>query len=512
MLTILKHCNCSFAKKYIMRQIKNFFLLSFSLMAITFSACNKNEEEVATTPPASPIDLSAKSITPALVTMFAPFESVGLAALISSEDVLSGSPSFVYGPQPDGAGIMKDPASDGYIMLTNHEIIQSVSRVFLDKTFKPYKGEYIVNAQGGRTRLCSATLATPEINGFGPIFLTAGESGEESMVHGISPFALTSDKQRDDRVLPALGKASMENAMPLTKECYPGKTVILMGEDQSYATSHASAGQLIMYKSDIVGELQTGELYALKRTDGNQVETDMTKNNVYNVEFVKIPNAKTKTGAEINTLVNSLGAVRFCRIEDLDYRKGNATNNREIYFTATGQATGGTTPVAGYTMWGRIYKLVLDATNPLLGKLELVAEGDSNAGNDLINPDNICVTENYVYIQEDGDSYYPAANHDSYVWQFNIATKQYVPFLNMKHDRTNTAWNAKYNTVNDMRKGSWEFGAMLDISNIVGVPGTFTLNLHTHTWQSNNFLNADGSGLTTNKEGGETVILKNVPR
>jgi hypothetical protein len=159
-----------------------------------------------------------------------------------------------------------------------------------------------------------------------------------------------------------------------------------------------------------------------------------------------------------------------------------------------------------------MYKLVLNESDPTKGKLEVVADGDSNPGNDLINPDNVCATENYVYIQEDGDSYYNASQHDSYVWQYTIASKQYKPFINMNHKRNDAAWNSKYNTVNEPRKGSWEYGAMVDVSNLTRVPGTFILNIHPHTWQSNAFANADGSGLNTNIEGGQTVILKNVPR
>jgi len=473
-------------------------------------ACQKDDSPKEN-PVNQEIDFSSHSSVPAFVFPMSGFESMQISTLISSSDVLPQSPSFVYGAQPDGAGLMKDPNGDGYIMITNHEILKSVSRVYLDKTFKPVKGEYIVDGVGGLTRLCSATLASPSIHGFGPVFLTAGESGEESMVHAIDPLGLTSERSRTDRVLPALGKASMENAVPLPKEAYPGKTIILIGEDQSYGTSHASAGQLIMYMSNTVGDLSNGKLYALKRNDGNQVETAIALNNSYPVSFVEIPNAKNLTGAVINTTVNSLGAIRFSRVEDVDYRKGNANNNREIYFTATGQATSNA-PVDGYTMWGRVYKLKMDANDPLKGTLELAVEGDSTPGTGIINPDNLCVTENYVYIQEDGDSYYTAAQHDSYIWQYSIASKQNKPWLNMNHKRTDAAWNTAYNQSGEMRFGSWEFGAMEDISDIIGVPDTFIVNIHPHTWQKDAFLNADGSGTNTNKEGGQTVIIRNVQR
>nr|WP_315154357.1 alkaline phosphatase PhoX [uncultured Flavobacterium sp.] len=480
-----------------------------SVLSLAVLSC-QNDDDKSKEPNAT-IDFNNVSSVPALAVAKEGFENLKITAMISSSDVLSGSPSFVYGAQPDGAGFMKDPNGDGYLMITNHEILQSVSRVYLDKTLKPIKGEYIVDGIGGMTRLCSATLATPAINGFGPIFLTAGESGEESMVHGIDPFSLSSEKSRKDRVLPALGKASMENAVPLTKDAYPGKTVILIGEDQSYATSHASAGQVIMYVSNTVGDLTNGKLYALKRNDGNQVETSMNIGSSFDVSFVEIPNAKNITGAEINTAVNTLGAIRFSRVEDVDYRKGSAKNNREIYFTATGQATNNA-PVTGYTMWGRVYKLVLNDTNPLIGKLELVVEGDSTPGTGIINPDNLCVTENYVYIQEDGDSYYTDAKHDSYIWQYSIATKTNKPWLTMNHKRDDTAWNATYNQTGVMKFGSWEYGAMEDISDVIGVPNTFIVNLHPHTWQKEAFKYADGSKVNTNMEGGQTVIIRNVQK
>ncbi|ULT27269.1 hypothetical protein KUH03_11225 [Sphingobacterium sp. E70] len=129
----------------------------------------------------------------------------------------------------------------------------------------------------------------------------------------------------------------------------------------------------------------------------------MKKGSSYDVEFVEIPNAKNKTGKEINQANIDNKAIRFSRVEDVDYRKG-AGNGREVYFTATGQSSDGKTPTEGLTMWGRVYKLNMDAKDMLKGKLEVIAEGDSDPGNNLINPDNLCVTENFVYIQEDGDS------------------------------------------------------------------------------------------------------------
>ncbi|MGV8915780.1 MAG: hypothetical protein ACOH1X_10085 [Kaistella sp.] len=487
---------------------KAIFLFSSSVFVL--QSCDTEDLPVVETINEK-IKIENLSKEPAFVNAMPGFENLGITTLISSSDVLSGTPNFVFAGQPDGMGIMKDPQSDGYLMITNHEISQSVSRVYLDNTFKPFKGEYIVNGIGGMTRLCSATLATPAEHGFS-MFLTAGESGQESMVHAINPLGSASNASDKSRVKPALGKASMENAVPLPKDISKGKTYIVIGEDQSYGSSHQSAGQLIMYVADSPGDLDNGKLYALKQTNNDYTETNIKKGNEYQVEFVEIPNAKDLTGAQINQKNIDNKAIRFSRVEDVDYRKG-AGNGNEIYFTATGQSSDGITPTEGFTMWGRIYKLVLDKNNMLKGKLELVAEGDSNPGKNLINPDNICVTENYVYIQEDGDSYYQDAAHDSYIWQMNIATKQYKPWLNMKHNRGDATWQTAYDQTGSLNKfGSWEFGAMVDISDIIGVPNTFAVNIHSHTWQKEAFKNADGGGVNTNKEGGQTVIIRNVQR
>lgn len=487
-------------------------LALFAVATSVMVGCGSDDSKVE-----KPLEFNEKikfenhSNVPAMVYAMPGVNNLEIFTLISSSDKLQDSPNFVFAGQPDGCGFMKDPNGTGYIMITNHEKIQSVSRVFLDETFKPIRGEYILDGAGGQTRLCSATLATPAVHGFGPIFLTAGESGQESLVHAIDPMGSVSEKSNPNRVKPALGRASMENAVPLPMDVSGSGTFIIIGEDQSYSSSHQSAGQLLMYHSTTRGDLDNGKLYALKRKDGTTKEGSMVKNQSYAVEFVEIPNAKNLTGAEINAKNIEINALRFSRVEDVDYRKGAGKGN-EIYFTATGQASGGQ-PVEGFTMWGRVYKLVLNKDNMFEGSLELIAEGDSNPGNDLINPDNLCVTENYVYIQEDGDSFYDNANHDSYIWQYNIATKTYKPWLNMKHNRGNAEWFQMFDQSGKLNMfGSWEFGAMTDISDLIGVPGTFAINIHSHTWQKDEFLNADGSGVVSSKEGGQIVIIRNVER
>jgi hypothetical protein len=484
-------------------------LLFCMATAVTVSiivSCNNDDESTST--PAETVEFKNRSITPSFVRMGSEFSGVGVYTLVSSEDAIPNSGTMVYGGAPDGQGFIANPDGSGYIMVTNHENTWAVSRLYLDKKLNITKGEYIVNTNGGGFRLCSATMATPEEHGFGPTFLTTGESNVNAMTHAIDPIAVA-DPSNNSRTKPALGKYSGENAVPLNKNAYPGKTVIICGED-------ASNGQVYLYVSNTVGDLDNGKLYVLRRIDLNQIETAMTWNNNYPVEFVEVPNAKNLTGAEIEGLNSTLKSIQFARVEDLDYRKGSAANSREIYFVATGIS--GTTEK---TYMGRMYQLKLDANNPLIGSLKIVADGDVSPtganvkGFDIINPDNVCVTENYVYIQEDGDSFFPEATHNSLIWQYNIATGTKKVFMDMTHADTDFI-GTKYNPAgpNQLKKGLWEHGAMIDISDVVGVPGTFTINIHAHSWIENDrFLNpSQATAVQPYKSGGQTLILKNVPR
>lgn len=478
---------------------------AFVTSAVVISACKKNNEAEN---PETTVTLKDYSVNPSLVKAMPGFESLNITTLISSDDVLAESPNFIFGAQPDGAGIIKNPAGEGFIMINNHEILQSVSRVYLDKNFKPVKGEYIVDSDGGMTRLCSATMVTPEEHGFSkPVFLTAGESGAESMIHAIDPLA-AADKKNKQRTVSALGRWSAENAVPLPKASYAGKTVIMIGEDET-------DGQLAMYVSNTQGDLENGKLYVMKRSNNDPIETNMDKGQSYDVEFVELDNVKSSTGAQLQQQTIDKKALMLARVEDIDYRKGSAANGREVYFTATGVSQGDKlTPVSGKTMWGRVYKLVLDANNPLKGKLEVAVDGNDNPGKSIVNPDNLCVTENYVYIQEDGDSFYKNNDHDGTIWQFAMASKSLKPMLQMNHRRTDATFNAKYNPSNSVQLSSWEYGAMYDISALTGIPDTFIVNLHPHTWTSDKYKNADGgtTRLVNNNEGGQVVIVRGVSK
>ena len=449
-------------------------------------------------------ELKTHSVTPDFLIAKSGFENVERYSLFGSADKFEQTPEFVFGGSADGSGLIRE--GNKFQFFVNNEDNYAVSKITLDETFKPIAGTYILNSDGAGTRMCSASMATPEEHGFGPVFLTAGESGPESQIQGIFANADEMDAAVP-RPLAALGRWNAENAMPLNKFAYPKNTVILIGDDDS----GTYGGQVAMYLGP-KGDLNNGKVYVLRRTDLNATEMDMEAGTSYEVEFVEIENAKTNTGAQNNMLSQQLNALAFGRVEDLDYRKGPKGangNHREVYFNVTGQNNSGAN--SGYTRskYGRVYRLMMDEKDPLKGTLEVVLDGDdrSSAAGTFQNPDNITVTENYVYVKEDPNGY-GDETHDAYIYQYNIATGELKIAFELDHRRDEGIYSDP-----SSRLGSWEYGAMIDISETIGEPNTFMLCIQPHTWRSDEFRGVDGGTIRPNEnQGSQVVVLKGLAR
>ncbi len=443
-----------------------------------------------------------RSVTPALVRLVDP--SMQAISIISSDDVLPQSPLFVFGGSADGAGLVKN-ADGTFTMLVNHEDNFSVSRITLDQEFRPIAGEYLLNSTVGLFRLCSATLATPEEHGFGPVFITAGESNQESQIHAVDPFGPVNQT----RLLTAFGRWNTENAVPLPKQAYRGKTVVLIGDDDS----GTFGGQVAMYVSDRVGDLDNGRLFAMAPASGEfMFERDMEVGNSYDVVFTQIPDQQSLTGAQINAFMGTINAFQFGRVEDIDYRRG-VGGGREVYFNVTGQNNSGSNANYRRSKYGRVYRLTLDPRNPLKGKLEVILDGDDRSGiaGAFQNPDNILVTRNYVYIQEDPNGY-GDETHDAYIYQYHIASKQLKVVMELDHRRD----DPKYNVGGPGRLGSWEYGAMLDVSDLLSASakgGTFLIAIQPHTWRGEQYRNPDGGVLRPNEnQASQMIVVTGLPR
>ncbi len=470
------------------------------LLCAAVLGCSDDDGMTGTQTP--PLALTNRSVTPALLKSLT--SGVEIFSLISSDDVLPESPNFVFGGSADGAGLLKN-ADGTFTLLTNHEDNFAVSRVTLDATFKPVRGDYVVNSTNGKYRLCSATMATPAIHGFGPVFITAGESNEESQILAVTPFGAANTP----KYLTGFGRWNTENAVPLPTTAYPNRTVVMLGDDDS----GAEGGQIAMYVSTTVGDLDNGKLYTLARTNDNTRERDMVVGQTYPVAFREIANHSTLTGRQINQATAGLKAVAFGRVEDIDYRKGGT--GRELYIAVTGQNNTGVNANYDRTKYGRVYRVILDANNPLQGTIEVILDGDDRNGpaRQFQNPDNIYVGQNYVYVQED-DNGYGDETHDAYIYQYNISSRALLPVLQLDHRRTQ-ADAALYNAAGARPEGKagWEFGAMIDVSSELGNENTFLIALQPHSWRAAKYLGVDGGTLRpAENQASMMVLVRGLPR
>ncbi|TVZ08200.1 hypothetical protein JM80_0684 [Cellulophaga sp. RHA_52] len=473
------------------------------------------------TPPASIFE--NKSNMKPLVAIDGQFNFVEAYSLVSSSDVLNfGGSDFRIGGGADGAGLIKN--GEGYEYVVNFEDHFAVARLSLDNEFNITDATYLLNSSvADYARQCSGTMWEKEIHGGDKdLFLSASEAFNFD-VKGIDPLVETPTPTADFG-LDALGEFAWENATPLPQGTYAGQTVILGGDDDS----SGSEGQVIMYHSTAGNaDLTGGKIYVLRlkqvsdgagavmavAADTQYNEGNLDFQTTYDVEFVEIVNGSSLTVDEMETACNDVFASQFMRVEDVDYQKGGDANARNVYFAVTGRGPGRGT----YNDWGTVYKLELDATNPLEGKLTQVISGNTDTNNMdgnlamLQSPDNICVTENYIYTQEDPNSF--NRGHAAYIYQSDLEGNNSRKVLELV---------VRNDLALDKTTGlSGEFGSLIDISDKIGEPDTFMLALQPHYWKSNEFAGVDGGtqslqhpwlGDSPYLEGSQIVIIKGLPR
>ena len=439
------------------------------------------------------------NLTP-LVTFSPQFSFVKAYSLISSTDDLNG---FRMAGAPDGAGFIKD--GDNFIYVVNMEDHYAVSRITMDKNLNPVKGDYLLNSGvADFARQCSGTMWEKEIHGgASDLFLSASESGS-GIVKGIDPRVATPTPTADFN-LPALGAFYWENAVPLPKNAYSGKTVIIGGDDDS----SDSEGQVIMYLSESSDDdLTGGEVFVLRLKDAvapvNEGSLDFGAE--YDVEFVQVSADGVSTPDEYEQASLDANALQFMRVEDVDYGKGSDAAARTVFFAVTGRGPGRGT----YNDWGTIYRLDLDATNPKVGLFKQIVSGNTDTNHAdgklprLHSPDTICVTENFVYFQEDPNSF--SRGHAAYIYQTNYNGDNPRMVLELI-ERADLSPEKSIDH-------SGEFGSLIDISDKVGVEDVFMLALQPHYWTSDDFKGLDGhtSSVYEHDEGGQILIIKGLPR
>ncbi|WP_109434888.1 alkaline phosphatase PhoX [Aquimarina sp. AU119] len=487
--------------------MKNYFILAYLILASVLISCDDDDFSGPVKPPTGKIELKNHSVSPILVEKTPEFSDIEIYNLLSSEDTYI--PDFTYGSMADGAGLLRNK-NGTFTLINNIEADYSVARITLDETFKPIKGEHILNALAtANTAQCSGSLITPSVHGFGPLYLSGGEWGGNSKgVFATDPYKDASEASAP-RMLPALGQWSTENAVALSRRAYPGKTVVFIGDDNS--NNEVPSGQLGMYVGR-QGDLEGGKLYGLKVTSPDVTyEMDMEEGVAYDMEFVEL---KEKDIDLLDAEAKEKGVMGFSRLEDIDWRRGLSSNNREVYLAVTGRDKPGL--IGKGTRSGRVYKVELNSRNPYgAGKITCVLDGDKVGGTAeaFHSPDNITVTENFAYIQEDPNGiqgFKPAANHYARLYQYNLNTGELKVVLEC--DQVKAAGSG-YGSVDRI----WEITGMIDISDVIDVDDTFLMITQNHGWER-----ADGVPFTdptanpdvanSRKEGSMLYVIKGLER
>ncbi len=430
------------------------------------------------------LQLRSHSITTVEALKLDPaFSNVRIHTLLTSEDQLPNTPDFIYGSMADGAGLLYDSTDEEYIMINNIEADFSVARIRFDKTFKPVSGEYILNSIAtASTAQCSGSMITPEEHGFGPVYLSGGEWGGSSKgVFATNPYRDAASRAVP-QMLTAMGQWSTENAVAIGQDAYENKTVVFIGDDHS--DNNTPSGQLGMYVGDRA-DLLGGKLYTLKvDSPGINFEMDMVEGQEYDASFVEMNERNIDL---LDAECQAKGSMGFSRLEDIDWRRGDSSNQRELYFAVTGRDKAGL--VGKGTKYGRVYKVVLNEDDPTgPAKITCILDGDKVGGiaNGFHSPDNITVTENFAYIQEDPNGYFdaPEKMHYARLYQYNLNTGEMKTVLECNQQVASAAGYGREDS-------TWEITGMIDVSDILQVEDTFIVMTQNHGWEP-----ADGSGFT----------------
>ena len=483
-----------------MKNIAKLVLLGTMSTVTLLSSCTEEVTKIIedTVKEVAPLETSK---TPNFLKLTSDFSSkVNITTMLSSEDSIPGSPSFVYGSMADGAGLLAE--KDGtYTLINNIEADYSIARIKLTKDLKPFYGEYIVNAIAtGYTAQCSGTLITPEEHGFGPLYLSGGEWG------GASKGVFVTDPYKSAygadvaSMLGKMGQWSTENAVPIGKDAYPSKTVIMIGDD--HADDNTPSGQLGMYVGNR-GDLVNGKLYGLKVTsNGINFEMDMVEGTEYTATFVELKETQIDL---LDAEAKAKGVMGFSRLEDIDWRRGSAANQREIYFCVTGRIKSGLTGKGSGL--GRIYKVVLNDTDPKgAAKITCVLDADKVGGkaDGFHSPDNILVTENYAYIQEDPNGYASrntAIKGFAKLYQYNLKSGAVKTVLEC--DQTAAAAKGYGVTSN-----YWEITGMIDVTDVIkNGKNTFMVITQNHGWENNLFTDSKATFVNGSTNEGSVLHL-----
>jgi hypothetical protein len=307
--------------------------------------------------------------------------------LTSGETIAGPLGGFQFSGVPDGIGAYAS-AGDRLEVFVNHETAHEwgdpsdarVSHLTLDAEMHVVAATYLVDGTEGYQYFCSSTL---DYVGGVPWYFT-GEEWVGAPKGGISIAVNAITGQLIET--PQFGHLNHENVVPIEGL---SKSMVFLSEDSFRLRSQAYA----YFADSLAGAIRGKGSFTVwvpeDPGDGDPSANDIAEGETLKGRFVTIPHAAAYSGLELNGITEDLGSFNFVRIEDAAHDPGTPA---VIYLSDTGANK-------AETKNGRIYRLTVDPANPRRATLEVVLDGD--AGDDLVNPDNLGINATSLVIQED---------------------------------------------------------------------------------------------------------------
>ncbi len=287
-----------------------------------------------------------------------------------------------------------------------------------------------------------------------------------------------------------MGRHNHENSVAI-----PGydELVVLSGDD----TFSAPASQLYSYVAPDTDSIwnDTGALYAFK-SDVATVNDygDLTLGgSPVSGTFIPVPR-EVATGGQtaLENWSNANNVFQFIRVEDIAYDRNDSN---VVYFADTGEpraiadpATGrlrrGPSGTMGPYPNGRVFRMVLDETNPLIvDALSVLIDADPagpGVPSAMHQPDNLETTADSILIQEDPGSHNQFALSNpagvgARVWRYDLSDGSMTAVLEVDQALDELA-GYDVDSGGAANRGAWESSGIIDASSIWG-PGWFLIDI-----------------------------------
>jgi len=369
-------------------------------------------------------------------------------------------------------------------------------------------------------RFCSGFLGGPDFGLETQIYFAGEETSGVDSFDKVGGGAAVAVVNRTAYVLPDMGYFAKENVVVA-----PGtgaKTVVFLLEDgpsgldsqlYMYVGTKNPTAATIIEREGLVG----GALYFFRSLDpAHTDESNFRKaDGSLNGEWVSVQSV-LQGGETVSTIadtvldarVKAAGAFNVIRVEDAEF---SVTQSGVLYFATTGSTHKYDT--VNYTnKMGRIYRFSFDPANPTSGTntIQVLLEGD--AGDPVVNPDNIAINANEeMTIQEDpnsehrGNGLLAGLGRDSSIWFYNVNTKMIMRIGEI--DQTAVPNTAGYRDI----FGFWETSGIIDASGLFG-PGAYMLVTQAHSLNSSEASALQGSASDLGVVEGGQILLMKVPQ